>query len=165
MEVGKRVGLQIDGIGLPFYFLVRCKLGDGRVTYVDPFAEGQLLSERDCRERVRRIGRNKMRSISTGSIPVSNRQMLTRLLNNLKKIYMDREDYERASRSVICWYCWCPTPSSSVATVVWCCYSSNTMAGRRHDLITYLKLAPEASDRFENEELYQDDSPDPGDDE
>src|SRR2546421_8012337 len=96
MEVGKRVGLQIDGIGLPFYFLVRCKLGDGRVIYVDPFAEGQLLSERDCRERVRRIGRNKMKINQHWFDPVSNRQMLTRLLNNLKKIYMDREDYERA---------------------------------------------------------------------
>src|SRR5712692_6814053 len=50
IEIGKRLGVQIEGIGLPFHFVVRCRLPDGYV-YIDPFEKGRFLTEEDCRER------------------------------------------------------------------------------------------------------------------
>ena len=95
MEVGKRVGVQIDGIGLPFHFIVGCRVPGGRV-YIDPYEGGKILSEQDCRERVTRMLKGKGSSYAHWLEPVSPRQLLVRMLNNLKNIYLHSEDYVRA---------------------------------------------------------------------
>lgn len=95
MEVGRRVGLQIDGVGLPFHFVVRCRLPNGSI-YIDPFEKGRLLSEKDCRERVYRMFRRKTDFNPHWLEPVSHKQLLVRLLANLKNIYIHQEDHVRA---------------------------------------------------------------------
>ena len=52
MEVGRRAGLEIDGVNFPGHFLVRVRETAGRRPrglIVDPFHAGALLSEQDCR--------------------------------------------------------------------------------------------------------------------
>jgi regulator of sirC expression with transglutaminase-like and TPR domain len=95
MEVGKRLGLQIVGIGLPFHFIVRCDL-PGSSMYIDPFERGRTLSEQDCRERIKRLFRGRIPFNPLWLEPVSNRQLLTRMLANLKNIYIRNGDYRRA---------------------------------------------------------------------
>lgn len=95
MEVGKRIGLQFEGIGLPFHFVVRCRLSDGYI-YIDPFEKGRLLSEEDCRERIHRLFKHKADFDPHWLEPVSHRQLLVRMLANLKNIYIHQEDYDRA---------------------------------------------------------------------
>ncbi|HJT55535.1 MAG TPA: transglutaminase-like domain-containing protein [Ktedonobacteraceae bacterium] len=95
IEVGKRLGLQIMGIGLPFHFIVRCDLAESSI-YIDPFERGHLLSEQDCRERISSLFRGKIPFNPLWLEPVSNRQLLTRVLTNLKNIYIRDEDYPRA---------------------------------------------------------------------
>ncbi len=95
MEVGRRVGLQIEGIGLPFHFVVRCRLPNGYI-YIDPFEKGRLLSEGDCRERIYRIFKRKADFDPLWLEPVSHRQLLVRILTNLKNIYIHHGDYVRA---------------------------------------------------------------------
>jgi regulator of sirC expression with transglutaminase-like and TPR domain len=95
IEIGKRLGLQIDGIGLPLHFVVRCRLSDG-VIYIDPYDGGRLLSEEECREFVNRMLRGKATFNPRWLEPVSNRQFLVRMLTNLKHIYVNKRDYARA---------------------------------------------------------------------
>src|SRR6266849_1845917 len=95
MEVGKRVGLQIEGIGLPFHFVVGCRLPQGRI-YIDPFESGHIYSEEECRERVRHMLDGKGKIYAQWFEPVSHKNLLVRMLNNLKHIYLHTEDYERA---------------------------------------------------------------------
>lgn len=95
MEVGKRVGLQIDGIGLPWHFIVRCCLPSG-VIYIDPYRDGRLLTEHDCRELVQRNMKGNVKFQPVWLEPVSKKQLLLRLLGNLKQIYIIQTDYERA---------------------------------------------------------------------
>jgi len=95
MEVGKRVGLQIEGIGLPFHFVVGCRLPQGRI-YIDPFESGHIYSEEECRERVRHMLEGKGKIYAQLFEPVSHKNLLVRMLNNLKHIYLHTEDYERA---------------------------------------------------------------------
>jgi regulator of sirC expression with transglutaminase-like and TPR domain len=95
MEVGRRIGLQIEGIGLPFHFVVRCRLPNVYI-YIDPFDKGRLLSEEDCRERIYRLFRHKAHFDPHWLEPVSQRQILIRMLANLKNIYINQEDYVRA---------------------------------------------------------------------
>lgn len=95
MEVGKRVGIHFDGIGFPYHFMVRCELPSGPV-YLDPFTDGRLLDEHDCVERIRRAAGRRLKIHPHLFEPISHRSMLTRMLTNLKRIYIDREDYASA---------------------------------------------------------------------
>jgi len=95
MEVGKRVGLQIEGIGLPFHFVVGCRLPQGRI-YIDPFESGHIYSEEECRERVRHMLEGKGKIYAQWFEPVSRKYLLVRMLNNLKHIYLQTENYAHA---------------------------------------------------------------------
>ena len=95
MEVGRRLGVQIDGIGLPFHFVVGYRLPEGRI-YIDAYEKGRILTERDCRERMRVVFKGKVHFNPRWLEPVSHKQLLVRMLDNLKYIYLDRGDNERA---------------------------------------------------------------------
>jgi len=95
MEVGRRLGMQIEGIGLPWHFVVRCRL-PAAVIYIDPFEGGRLLTEHECRERVQHNLKGKAKFNPQWLEPVSNKQLLVRLLSNLKHIYIFKGDYVRA---------------------------------------------------------------------
>jgi regulator of sirC expression with transglutaminase-like and TPR domain len=95
MEVGRRLGVQIDGIGMPFHFIVGYRLPEGRI-YIDAYEKGRILTERDCRERMERVFKGKVHFNRHWLDPVSHKQLLVRMLDNLKYIYLYRGDDERA---------------------------------------------------------------------
>jgi regulator of sirC expression with transglutaminase-like and TPR domain len=95
IEVGRRVGVRFEGIGLPFHFVVGCLLPQGRI-YIDPFEAGRIYNARECRERVRRMPGNRGKLYAQWFEPIGARNLLARLLNNLKHIYITAEDYARA---------------------------------------------------------------------
>lgn len=95
MEVGRRLGVQIDGIGLPFHFVVGYHLPEG-IIYIDAYEKGRILTERDCRERMRVVFKGKLHFNLRWLEPVSHKQLLVRMLDNLKYIFIDRGDNERA---------------------------------------------------------------------
>ncbi len=145
MEVGKRLGLQIVGIGLPFHFIVRCDLPSGSI-YIDPFERGRILSEQDCRDRIKRLFRGKIPFNPLWLEPVSNRQLLTRMLANLKNIYIRNGDYPRALSA--CDRIVMLAPDTAIERkdrgIVHLHLKHYTRAIR--DFNTYLELAPLADD-------------------
>src|SRR5258708_36521893 len=54
MEVARRAGLRVEGVGMPGHFIVRVVAGP-RAILIDPFHAGTLLSEDDCQQRLHRI--------------------------------------------------------------------------------------------------------------
>jgi regulator of sirC expression with transglutaminase-like and TPR domain len=99
MEVGLRAGLDVRGIALPGHFIVRVDDRD-RTILVDPFHGGEVITEEDCRELVvRTTGRASLyrRDILAGA---TQRQMLGRILLNLKRIHLSQGDYPRALAAV-----------------------------------------------------------------
>ena len=46
LEVGRRVGVPMAGVGMPGHFLLRDKVD--RTVFIDPFHGGRLLDERQC---------------------------------------------------------------------------------------------------------------------
>lgn len=91
IEVGRRAGIKLDGIGMPGHFLVRSPLtGD----YIDPFFNGELLNEQGVEDRFRQVtGIAAAVKFVPGMRPVSTKQeILARMLNNLKAIYKARRD-------------------------------------------------------------------------
>jgi len=93
IEVGKRLDIPLIGIGMPGHFLVRHRDQDD--LFLDPFHKGILLSEEECAQRLSRL-------VETGFVwdpslldPVGNREILVRVLRNLKAIYRQGEDNHR----------------------------------------------------------------------
>jgi regulator of sirC expression with transglutaminase-like and TPR domain len=102
MEIGRRVGLALEGVSFPGHFLVRLRVRGGTLV-LDPFAGGAPQSESDLRERLKRV----IPRGATGGVPISdlpleqfiepasNRQILARVLRNLKGIYREADKPER----------------------------------------------------------------------
>ncbi|MGH8708928.1 MAG: SirB1 family protein [Burkholderiales bacterium] len=102
LEVGRRIGLELEGVSFPGHFLVRLRLR-GAMLVLDPFSGGEALSETDLRERLQRV----IPEGAAGGVPVDalpldqflepagKRQILARLLRNLKGIYREADKPQR----------------------------------------------------------------------
>ncbi|MBN2319333.1 MAG: transglutaminase family protein [Acidobacteria bacterium] len=97
MEVAKRIGFPIAGLGFPEHFLVKHMAGD-REIIIDPFNLGRTLTMKDCQELLDKMGKSDESMNPTLLQPMGNRAIITRILYNLKGIYEQNEqDYEALS--------------------------------------------------------------------
>jgi len=102
MEIGRRIGLPLEGVSFPGHFLVRLRLRGG-VLIFDPFSGGAPQSEPELRQRLQRvIPEGVAADVSVAELPLeqflepaSNRQILARVLRNLKGIYRESDKPER----------------------------------------------------------------------
>ena len=85
IEVGRRMGGEIDGIGMPGHFLVR----DAAGTFFDPFHGGARLDEAGCRRLFESMhGPASFRADFLA--PVDDRSILARMLANLTRSFLER---------------------------------------------------------------------------
>lgn len=97
MEIGRRLGLRLQGVSFPGHFLVKCVTDHG-VIVLDPFNRGISLSERDLRERLQQtagLGNDPEAPLSALLRTATEHEILTRLARNLKGIYADRGALEK----------------------------------------------------------------------
>src|SRR3954469_6970378 len=55
MEVARRIGFPLFGVGLPGHFLLKHYDPEGRQVLIDAFNGGHILSAKDCKERLNEI--------------------------------------------------------------------------------------------------------------
>ena len=94
LEVGRRVRVTLDGIGLPGHFVVGARVGP-EVVLLDPFGGGALV-DRDGAEALvaRAVGRS-VRLRDEHFAPVSGRQIVVRMLRNLQGAYAKRRAWDK----------------------------------------------------------------------
>lgn len=95
IEVARRLGYPVEGIGFPGHFLLRATV-NGRELILDPFDGGRALSREDCQRHLDRAFGAGVALDARFLRPVGPRQILTRILNNLKRIYISRGDHRNA---------------------------------------------------------------------
>jgi regulator of sirC expression with transglutaminase-like and TPR domain len=95
MEVGRRVGLDVEGIGLPGHFIVSASVGARRI-FLDPFNGGAVLTPAQAAEVASRAVGRPVKLAEAHWAPCPKRQILVRMLRNLKGIYARGEDWPRA---------------------------------------------------------------------
>lgn len=98
LEIGQQLGLKLKGVSFPGHFLVKLRVNGGELV-LDPFAGGKLLSEDDLRQRLAQFaGEAAAKTLPLEDFlePATPRQILARLLRNLKGIYLEAGDLERA---------------------------------------------------------------------
>jgi regulator of sirC expression with transglutaminase-like and TPR domain len=94
VEVGKRLGLAVEGIGLPGHFIAGARFGDSQIL-LDPFNAGALVTPETCEALVGRVLGRKVALKPENFAAVNRRQFLARMLANLKGIYWQREAWDR----------------------------------------------------------------------
>jgi len=94
MEFGWRIELPLAGVSFPGHFLVRLPMRGGTLV-LDPFAGGVPQSGDELRERLKRVLPVTELPLEQFLEPASKRQILARLLRNLKGIYREKDNSER----------------------------------------------------------------------
>lgn len=95
MEVARRIGAVVTGVGFPGHFLVRAFDGD-RAVVIDPFNRGAVLGRPDLEELLARVSGPDARFEPQLLAPVGPAAILTRMLVNLAGIYGQRGDLFRS---------------------------------------------------------------------
>ncbi len=99
LELAQGVGLHARGVNFPGHFMVKVNLPQGQVV-IDPFT-GQSLSREDLSERLEPFKR-RSGLVDDFDVPVglylqsaTPRDILARVLRNLKEIHRTQEDWHR----------------------------------------------------------------------
>lgn len=85
MEVGRRIGVALEGVGMPGHFLVR-HVGEPPVL-LDPFNGGRALDEEDVEALFRRLHGGSVALTPDLMVAAAPRAILTRMLANLRQLY------------------------------------------------------------------------------
>jgi hypothetical protein len=93
MEVGRRMGLDLDGIGMPGHFLLAYRTSDA-TRYLDPFNGGAEVTDHELVERFRSMFGVDQQFHPSYLAPSSPTQILIRMLANLKQNYARSRDLQ-----------------------------------------------------------------------
>jgi regulator of sirC expression with transglutaminase-like and TPR domain len=149
MEVARRVGLPLVGVGMPGHFLLKHYDIEGREILVDPFNRGGVLTAMDCQRRLDQIYGGQMPLQPEFLMAVSRRQVLVRMLNNLRSIYLSSRNFRKALPVVDLILAVYPRSPEDVKQRAMLRWSLGQSLGALADLEDYLKMSPDASDADE----------------
>ena len=99
IAAAKGIGIPAEGVGLPGHFIVGIRDGETRI-FIDPFNGGTRLSMPDCAQLVQQATGYSGPFQEEWLKPASPQMILTRMLNNLRNIYLNQEDGPHALRVV-----------------------------------------------------------------
>jgi regulator of sirC expression with transglutaminase-like and TPR domain len=96
LEIAKRIDFPMVGIGMPGHFIIRPSFQDAGI-FVDVFNRGEILFVEDCRQKLMSLYQQDIPFLPPEVLqPVTNRQILFRMLNNLQAIYLSQPNFDRA---------------------------------------------------------------------
>ncbi len=99
MAVGRRAGLEVFGVGLPGHFIVKATR-DGEEILFDPYHGGRRMTPEKCQALVKQVTGLPFEADAEALRPVSLASMATRMLTNLKGVYLRNGDFPRATRTI-----------------------------------------------------------------
>jgi regulator of sirC expression with transglutaminase-like and TPR domain len=83
------------GLGFPGHFLVK-HISEDRDIIIDPFNLGRILTPNDCQELLDKVHSGTVSMNPTLLQPMDKRAILTRMLYNLKGVYIQKEQHHKA---------------------------------------------------------------------
>jgi regulator of sirC expression with transglutaminase-like and TPR domain len=94
VAVAREAGLVLDGVNLPGHFVLRTRTA--RPVFVDPFHQGELLEVTGCEELVSRLAGRRIALSEKHLAPATAHAVVSRMLRNLKAIYLVSDAYAEA---------------------------------------------------------------------
>jgi regulator of sirC expression with transglutaminase-like and TPR domain len=151
MEVGRRLGLRLQGVSFPGHFLVKLRVNGGQLV-LDPFCGGEAQSEANLRARLalvlpqREADTLRLAQFLQAATP---RQILARLLRNLKGIYLQLEEAQNALEVMQRMVMVAPHAAEEVRDRGLAYYRLDCFRAALADLQDYLARRPDAPDANE----------------
>lgn len=166
LEVGRRAGMFLEGINFPGHFLVRFRPGSPdpegpRELIVDPFHEGSVLSEADCRQLLlQHLGDDA--TFDRGMLAsAGKRGILMRMLTNLKRLYVNMRSFPQARDAVDLLLALDPVNLGELRDRGLLSYHLHDFRAGLRDLEAYLRVVPKApadaddESRQEHEQVWE----------
>lgn len=97
MAVANELGIPLAGISAPSHFITRLQT-DHRMLYIDPFRNGHMMDEHECLEWLQALTELSLSEIRPTLKPASDRHIVIRMLNNLKSLFGQTEQWRSAWR-------------------------------------------------------------------
>ncbi len=92
MDVARRVGFPVAGTGMPGHFLLKhFDVRSGEIV-IDAFHRGRIVESTECQQRLDEIYSGQVEMQPEFLKAVSQREILTRMLNNLRQIYFGQHN-------------------------------------------------------------------------
>jgi regulator of sirC expression with transglutaminase-like and TPR domain len=98
IEIGRRIGLSLQGVSFPTHFLVKCVLREGAII-LDPYARGASLGVDDLQERLRSVSEGlelDAHLVTSLLTPAAPADIFARMLRNLRAIHLERGEHLKA---------------------------------------------------------------------
>ncbi|TVQ11750.1 MAG: hypothetical protein EA368_05050 [Leptolyngbya sp. DLM2.Bin27] len=99
LELAQRVGFPMVGVSMPGHFLIRPTVAEMDLL-VDPFHQGEILFEQDCRNRMKQMFGDLAQLEPHHLAPISPTTFLVRMLTNLKLIYLQNRDVPKVLEAI-----------------------------------------------------------------
>ncbi|WP_434381835.1 SirB1 family protein [Melittangium boletus] len=146
LEVARRAGIPLYGVSFPGHFLVACSAGDHKLV-VDPFNEGEILTEEGCKELLERVAPQLRFNPETMLSPAPVELIAYRMLSNLRRVYLERGDYERGLAVVDLLLMLAPNHPGELRTRAALLANLGAYRAALKDVERCLELSPDAPDR------------------
>ncbi len=146
MEVARRVGFSVAGVGMPGHFLLKHYDMVADELFIDAFNRGSILSPDDCQQRLDEVYGGQVDMRADYLQPVTHREILTRMLNNLRQIYLTQQDGHKGLAVLDMLLAIPPGSPDLLRERALLRLNLDQYLGAAQDLGKYLKLAPEAAD-------------------
>ncbi len=149
IELGRAAGLRLAGVSFPGHFLVRLSLNAGTVI-IDVFGGGVSLAEDELRERLRAaLPEASHRPLARYLRAASEREILARLLRNLKAIHWHAQQWPAALEVVDRLIALLPEAAHERLDRAWLYERLECPRAAVADLAAYLSLCPSGRETAE----------------
>jgi len=164
IEVARRAGIRSEGVNMPGHFLVRClhdlhtdDPGEGLI--VDPFHGGAILNEAECRKLLQPHMDDEAYAPALLA-RATRRQILVRMLLNLKKLYVKMHSFPQARATTDALLALQPSSLADLRDRGLLAYHMNDFSRALRDLEDYLKVArlsdqPDEDQQKETEQVWE----------
>lgn len=155
VAIGRRLQLPVSGVAFPGHFLVHYHEA-GENFYIDPFNHGKLLSTDECKQRLSKQYGHAMPFRPEFLVPSTHREILVRLLTNLKINYLLKKEYETVVESLTKILLFTSEGAEELKERGLLYYHLECFTAAQQDLEQYLIKVPEAPDRHVLEQCLSD---------
>jgi len=148
IEIGRRCGLRLDGVGFPGHFLVGTRSRDGMVL-LDPFHAGVRLEEQDLLARLRALSAGTRSAPAFAHVPAEfvtptpPPAILARMLRNLLRIWQEKDDTPAALAAVDLLLVLTPDATDELRTRGTLFAALECFAAAADDFRRFLELVPD----------------------
>jgi regulator of sirC expression with transglutaminase-like and TPR domain len=154
LAIAQRIGFPMVGIGMPGHFLIRPDV-EAMEIFVDPFNQGEILFMHDCQDRLNQMFGRPITLQPEFFKSVAPPQVLARMLTNLKVIYLEQSNLEKALAAIERILLVFPNAPLELRDRGLLYYRLRRLIEARKDLEDYLTLVPDAEDTPIIEEIIE----------